>query len=813
MLTLYLNSLLKKKNLSKEEAEDAMNALLETEDKQQIAAFLLALKAKGETSEELLGMVQALQKKAIAVKFPYPTLDIVGTGGDLAGTFNISTGSAILAAACGIPIAKLGNRSASSRSGSADVLEALGILLETTPETLRNCLEKVGITFIFYPHYYPSLKKLGVIRKELKTHTIFNLLGPLLNPAKVEYALIGVSNETALELMSSALLELGHLQRALVFYCKGPNGISLDELAPMGTIIAYDIHSHHRSYLELNPSSLGLTPCSLADLQGGDAQANATLLEEAFAGKPGAVAETLIFNAGAALWIFNKASSIKEGVCLARAVLKEGKALKVLEKWRQFSKHINYLNTIVVDKQKEVEQLIQTTKDDYNHPLNKILREGREQKHLFSQALKSSLLAVIAEVKRRSPSVGTIGEIKDPVHLALQYCQGGARVISVLTDTKSFGGSLQDLEKVAEALAEKHPKVATLRKDFIIHPLQLAEAALAGASAVLLIVHLLGENLKTFIKEANRLGLETLTEVHHLKELEIALKAGAPIIGINHRNLETFALHLELSDQLRPLIPSHIITVAESGIHTPETAQKMRSLGYDAILVGEALIRSKNPAELISRMQQKRLIKVKICRVTHPDDAAKAADLGADYIGIIFSNKSKHPISITQGIEISNVVKKHGAEPVAVFVDESLEEILSICKQAGIKTIQLHGGTSGDHLLTLAKDFKVFYKVSSKLDGSMDFSTLGSLPKNVTPLFDYYKPGSGKTFDWNTFHPPKDLSFILAGGLNPTNVSMAIKQLHPAIVDVASGVEGTEKGRKDPLLLKMFIETAKQGNL
>jgi indole-3-glycerol phosphate synthase len=241
---------------------------------------------------------------------------------------------------------------------------------------------------------------------------------------------------------------------------------------------------------------------------------------------------------------------------------------------------MNYLDKILIQKQLEVERL--------NLPRNR-----------FSTALRGPNLAIIGEVKRRSPSAGEIGPIQDPAELALKYCQGGVSAISVLTDATYFGGSLADLRKVREAL----PDVSLLRKDFIIHPLQLAEAVSAGADAVLLIVCAVGKNLKFLMQEAERFGLEVLIEVHDLSDLELALEAEASIIGINHRNLNTFEIDLSISERLRPLIPPHIITVAESGIHHPEQAKRMRELGFDAILVGEALVRSKEPSMLIKLMQ------------------------------------------------------------------------------------------------------------------------------------------------------------------------------------------------------------------
>lgn len=340
MLKSYLQLLMDKPFLTKDEAEGAMTIILNETDSHQTAAFLAILKYRGETPGEVAGMVAALQKKALPVNFHSPVLDIVGTGGDLANTVNISTGSAILAAACGIPIAKHGNRSASSRSGSADVLEELGIDLEPPPEQLTHYLQEVGIAFMFAPTYHPSLRKLAPVRKGLKLPTVFNILGPLLNPAKAEYALIGVANESALELMGQVILQLGEKKRALLFHGNG-----LDELTTLGKMIAYDIQNGQMSRLEIDPASLGFSSCSLEELQGGDAKLNASILKKAFEGQRSAVADALIFNAGAAIWIFGKAPTLEEGVGIARGNLLEGKALILLEKWITLSNKLKMEGT------------------------------------------------------------------------------------------------------------------------------------------------------------------------------------------------------------------------------------------------------------------------------------------------------------------------------------------------------------------------------------------------------------------------------------------------------------------------------------
>ncbi|WP_068469817.1 indole-3-glycerol phosphate synthase TrpC [Candidatus Protochlamydia phocaeensis] len=262
-----------------------------------------------------------------------------------------------------------------------------------------------------------------------------------------------------------------------------------------------------------------------------------------------------------------------------------------------------YLDQILNRKRKEVQALIKRADQDPQNLLHQTLSQERKANGRFASALKGPKLGIIAEVKRRSPSVGKIGEIVDPAKLALNYCQGGASAISVLTDLGGFGGTLKDLQQVSQEISCSRAVVPVLRKDFIIHPLQLAEAALAGASAVLLIAGLLGKELKVFLEASVRLGLEALTEVHDVEDLELTLEAGAPIIGVNNRNLRTFEVDLKRSEELRPRIPPSAIAVAESGIRTPDQAKRMHELGYDAILVGEAFVQSKDPAALIALMR------------------------------------------------------------------------------------------------------------------------------------------------------------------------------------------------------------------
>lgn len=232
--------------------------------------------------------------------------------------------------------------------------------------------------------------------------------------------------------------------------------------------------------------------------------------------------------------------------------------------------------------------------------LDKILARKKQEVELLKETrtLKTARFSVIAEIKRKSPSVGEIKTIEDPVLLAAKYASGGASAFSVLTDGEGFGGSLRDLRRVAEAF----PHMPILRKDFIIDPLQLIETVKCGATAVLLIVSALGERTREMLQMAKAMGLEVLVEVHDKEELKIAIEAGADIIGVNNRNLTTFEIDLKTAEELSPLIPKHVFKIAESGVKTAHDALRMKKAGYNCVLVGEALVRAENPAVLIQEI-------------------------------------------------------------------------------------------------------------------------------------------------------------------------------------------------------------------
>lgn len=256
------------------------------------------------------------------------------------------------------------------------------------------------------------------------------------------------------------------------------------------------------------------------------------------------------------------------------------------------------LDAILLKKQQEVAVLKNSIEKDPESKLAQCFRIEFKRSHPsgFKKALQKKGLSVIAEIKRKSPSKGWLSDIRNPIELAESYESGGASALSILTDETFFGGSLRDLEEV-----RKNIELPILRKDFVLDEIQIAEAFMANADAVLLIVSVLKEKVKGLLEYAHELGMDALVEVHHLDELKLAIEAGAKIIGINHRDLSTFQMNMKLGEELVNHIPNHILKVAESGIHSAMDAKNLYEAGFDAVLIGEALVKAEDPALFISQ--------------------------------------------------------------------------------------------------------------------------------------------------------------------------------------------------------------------
>lgn len=316
--------------------EAAMGAILAGEaTPAQVAGFAVALRLRGETTEQIAAAARTLRAHCDAVELPVsgPILDTCGTGGDGAGTFNVSTVSAIVVAACGVTVAKHGNRSVSSRSGSADVLEALGVRIDAPTEVVIRCLREVGITFLFAPAHHQALRHAATPRRELGARTVFNLLGPLVNPAGATHQLVGVYDPARVEQLARVLGELG-TEAAWVVH--GADG--LDEIAPHGPTRVAMLAKGEVTLRTLEPADFEVDPAPLDSLAGGDARENAAITRRIFEGRGDGARVAVLLNAGAALCVAGAAESPAAGAAMAASAIDDGRAMATLDRWIEHSK-------------------------------------------------------------------------------------------------------------------------------------------------------------------------------------------------------------------------------------------------------------------------------------------------------------------------------------------------------------------------------------------------------------------------------------------------------------------------------------------
>lgn len=336
LLKNCIEKLMRQQNLEADLCQSAVHEILkEDANLPQVVAFLVALRSKTETAAELAGMLSVFKQKMIPVQTHHRVLDIVGTGGDGANTINISTGSAILAASCGIKIAKHGNRAVSSATGSADVLEALGIAIDLSPEKISASIDEIGIGFCFAPNFHPALRNLRSLRKQLNIPTTLNLLGPLLNPTSPAHVLLGVFDESLSPIIAEAL-KSNNSEKSMVVH-----GCGLDEISCVGPAKIFEISKSGVTESIIDPGKLGLAYCKIVDLQGGNATENAQLLFQTFSTKfpkkNQAIAETLILNAAVALYLYGLYPSIPAALSHSRENLYNGSAETLLKNWIEFT--------------------------------------------------------------------------------------------------------------------------------------------------------------------------------------------------------------------------------------------------------------------------------------------------------------------------------------------------------------------------------------------------------------------------------------------------------------------------------------------
>ncbi len=314
--------------LTRDEAKTAFDIMMSGEaTPSQTGGLLMALRVRGETVDEITGAVETMRAKMTRVAAPADALDIVGTGGDASGSYNVSTCAAIVSAGAGLKIAKHGNRALSSKSGAADTLAALGVNIEASPEVISRCITEAGVGFMFAPAHHAAMRHVGPTRVELGTRTIFNLLGPVSNPAGVKRQIVGVFSMQWVEPLAHVLNNLGS-ERVWVTHGEG----GLDEITPTGTTWVAELKDGEVSTFEVQPSDAGIEKSTLDDLKGGDAEFNAAALREVLAGARNAFRDAAIMTTGAALVVAGRADDLKTGTAMAGDAIDSGAAAAALDR-------------------------------------------------------------------------------------------------------------------------------------------------------------------------------------------------------------------------------------------------------------------------------------------------------------------------------------------------------------------------------------------------------------------------------------------------------------------------------------------------
>ena len=609
-----LQKLINKKNLSSTEMHWQMTEIMSGKaTSAQIAAVLTALRMKGESVEEITAAAQVMRELAEPLQLQGEHLvDTCGTGGGGQDTFNISTASAFVVAAAGGKVAKHGNRSVSSTCGSADLLEAAGVNLDLAADQVKICVDQIGVGFLFAPRWHGAMKHAREPRKELGVKTLFNLLGPLSNPAQTPNQLVGVFDDDWLEPFAEVLQRLGSKHVLVVHADDG-----LDEISIASSTQIAELKNGQISRYSIEPEQFGLQRTSLKQLTVKNAKQSLELINQVFEAKSGPALDIVLLNAGAAIYAADLSRSLEDGVQLARTVIENGSAKARFNQLIGLSEQLakgneieqpaantvtfkppvvpdtpDVLKKILARKREEISARQQKrTIDD----LKQITEEEAGKPRGFIQALQDHLNqnrpAVIAEVKKASPSKGVIRENFNAGKIAVQYAHAGASCLSVLTDKDFFQGSEANL-----LMAKKACPLPALRKDFIIDPYQVFESRAIDADCILLIVAALNDHQMHELAElANDLGMDVLVEVHNQAELHRALAMDTTLIGINNRNLHTFETSLNTTEELVSLIPEDRIIVTESGIHTTADVARIQAINVNTFLVGESLMSASDP--------------------------------------------------------------------------------------------------------------------------------------------------------------------------------------------------------------------------
>jgi len=542
------------------------------------------------SAKELAKAVLFLRSKmSVTVELPN-AIDVCGTGGSGLQRINTSTISAFVLSALGVEVAKHGNKAASGRCGSFDLLEALQVGFQENPKDIERLYSQTKLAFLFARSFHPVMKHFAEVRTKIGKPTFFNIIGPLLNPANTKSQIIGTAFEDKMELIAETARLLDKERVAVV---RGADG--LDEITLCGETKVVELRDGKIEKYSLKPEDFGFKPAKFEDIKGGDVKKNVAIARAILFGElQSRHLDLVLINCAFALRIAGIEEDLKRGVSLALAAIKSGRVKEMFFRVQQLTHCPSILLQIAENKVVEVEARKKVI------PLKIIKLEIKKSTRSFASAVSKTGLQVIAEIKAASPSEGELREKKNfsPAQIAELYERSGVAAISVLTDHKYFGGSLNDLANVKNATSY----APILCKDFILDEYQIYEARSHGADAILLIAALLSvDQIKDFIAVASSLKMASLCEVHNEMEVEKVLEAGAEIIGINNRDLNTFSIDLNTTNRLAELIPKNKILISESGFKTKEDVQNLPK-NVNAILVGTTLMKSKNISKTLQNL-------------------------------------------------------------------------------------------------------------------------------------------------------------------------------------------------------------------
>ena len=595
----------------------------------QMAAFMTAMRVKGETEEELLGFATEMRANATKISAPEGAVDLCGTGGDGMCTLNVSTAASFIVASAGVPVAKHGNRSVSSRSGSADMLDALGIPFDLPPKAVETCLNTIGFGFMFAPVFHRSMRNVMPARKEIGIRTFYNILGPMSSPACVDYQLMGVYDPEHLRKIAKVLGALGS-KRAMVV-----SGLGTDEITNAGeTKVAEVIDGGVREY-SLSPEDFGVQVSDAADIAGGSPADNARAAVRILRDVRAQGSEVVLMNAAAALHIAGKAADLEDGMKIARKAVERGASYSKLREFAEISSKLeaeiqaraevsalrdrrlvaDVMRTRSVELVQDIRGQIMSMPDGSTHladidellisspsalsvlvlrRLRGVLANGTECRcrhpsasARLSEALSSPGVSVIGEYKPRSPTSPPLSVAPDPELAAEVFSRSGIAAVSILQEPEHFGGSQETF-----AVLRSRLQLPILFKDFVVTDQQVELADMLGADAVLLIAKALNARaLDRLIEKTVEMGMEPVVELHDSADIRKTEALDAldrvAILGLNCRDLRSLELSRTMFEELRGSLPEGKLVIAESGVRAGRDVSSLR--GFDGVLVGSAL--------------------------------------------------------------------------------------------------------------------------------------------------------------------------------------------------------------------------------